>query len=135
MSEKPFLTDIKTLRERARKHLEECLLGTGFADRHLNKTNEIPTKALHSVLPICGDIRRAGAATLDLPYVACGRLDGFWEWGLHLWDIAAGILLIKEAGGIVCDPYGGEDYLKTGNIIAANPIILRQLLKTIKPEL
>ena len=85
--------------------------------------------------PICGDIRRGGSAALDLAYVACGRLDGFWEMGLHIWDIAAGILLVKEAGGIVSDPTGGEDYLKTGNMVAANPPILRQFLKAIKPYL
>ena len=125
----------RRIRVSTRKHLQECLLGTGFAYRHLAKIDTTPAKILHAVLPICGDIRRAGAATLDLAYVACGRLDGFWELGLHLWDIAAGILLVKEAGGIVCDPYGGEDYLKTGNIVAANPVIIRQFLKTIKPEL
>jgi myo-inositol-1(or 4)-monophosphatase len=125
----------RRIRVGQRKHIEECLLGTGFAYRHKDKLNPIPGKILGSVLPICGDIRRAGAATLDLAYVACGRLDGFWEMGLHLWDIAAGILLVKEAGGMVCDPYGGEDYLKTGNVVAANPSIMRQFLKTIKPQL
>jgi myo-inositol-1(or 4)-monophosphatase len=117
------------------KRLEECLLGTGFAFRHLNKNATVPGKTINTILPLCGDLRRAGAATLDLAYVACGRLDGFWEFGLHMWDIAAGILLIKESGGLVCDPYGGEDYLKTGNIVAANPVIMRQFLKVIKPAL
>jgi myo-inositol-1(or 4)-monophosphatase len=125
----------RRIRVAQRKHLEECLLGTGFAYRHIDKDATVPGKMLHAVLPICGDIRRAGAATLDLAYVASGRLDGFWEMGLHIWDIAAGILLVKEAGGMVCDPYGGEDYLKTGNIVAANPVIMRQFLKTIKPQL
>ena len=123
------------IRVSTRKNLNECLLGTGFAYRHTNKDNPIPGKILGAVLPICGDIRRSGAATLDLAYVACGRLDGFWEMGLHLWDIAAGILLVKEAGGMICDPYGGEDYLKTGNVVAANPVIMRQFLKMIKPQL
>lgn len=125
----------RRIRVSARKNLEECLLGTGFAYRHQDKKNIVPTKILNAVLPICGDIRRAGAATLDLAYVACGRFDGFWELGLNIWDIAAGILLVKEAGGIVCDPYGGEDYLKNGNVVAANPIIMRQFLKVIKPSL
>lgn len=123
------------IRVSTRKHLKECLFGTGFAYRHIDKKNPVPSKLLQTILPVCGDIRRAGAATLDLAYVACGRLDGFWEFGLHAWDIAAGILLIKEAGGMVCDPYGGEDYFKTGNIVAANPGIMRQFLKTIKPQL
>jgi myo-inositol-1(or 4)-monophosphatase len=123
------------IRVSERKHLEECLLGTGFAYRHIDKTNSLPGKILQGVLPICGDIRRGGSAALDLAYVASGRLDGFWELGLQLWDIAAGILLVKEAGGIVSDPYGGEDYLKTGNMVAANPPIIRQFLKAIKPYL
>lgn len=116
------------------KHLEECLLGTGFAYRHTDKTSPLPDKLLRSILPLSSDIRRAGAATLDLAYVAAGRLDGFWEMGLHIWDIAAGVLLVKEAGGMICDTTGGEDYLKTGNTVAANPTIMRQLLKTMKPS-
>lgn len=124
----------RRIRVGERKRLEDCLLGTGFAYRHNDKDNVVPGKILQSMIPICGDVRRAGAATLDLAYVACGRLDGFWEIGLHIWDIAAGILLVKEAGGMVCDPRGGEDYLKTGNVVAANPAIMRQFLKTIKPS-
>lgn len=116
------------------KHLKESLLATGFAYRYTNPKNALPARVLQAILPVCGDIRRAGAATLDLAYVACGRLDGFWEMGLHLWDIAAGILLVKEAGGIICDLEGGEDYLKTGNLIAANPVITRQFLTTIKKQ-
>ena len=123
------------IRVSQRKTLEECLFGTGFAYRHKDKNAPLPGKILQSILPICGDIRRAGAATLDLAYVACGRLDGFWELGLQRWDIAAGILLVKEAGGMICDPHGGEDYFKTGNVVAANPLIIRQFLKTIKPQL
>lgn len=125
----------RRIRVSQRKHLEECLLATGFAYRHSDKTNPIPAKIFQAILPNCGDIRRPGAATLDLAYVACGRFDGFWELGLNIWDIAAGILLIKEAGGIVSDLNGGETYLKTGNVVAANPVIIRQLLKTIKPQL
>jgi myo-inositol-1(or 4)-monophosphatase len=123
------------IRVSQRKHLNECLLGTGFAYRHVTQDHSVQTQIMQAVIPICGDIRRAGAATLDLAYVACGRLDGFWELGLHLWDIAAGILLVKEAGGIVCDPQGGETYLKTGNVVAANPALMRQFLKTVRPYL
>lgn len=123
------------IRVSQRKHLEECLLGTGFAYRHIDKDDPIPGKILTSLLPVTGDIRRAGAASLDLAYVACGRLDGFWEMGLKLWDIAAGILLIKEAGGMVCNLTGGEDYLTTGNVVAGNPTVLRQLVKSMKPFL
>lgn len=120
------------IRVSQRKRLEECLLGTGFAYRHSDKNNPAPAQIFQAMMPICGDIRRAGSATLDLAYVACGRLDGFWEFGLNIWDIAAGILLVKEAGGMVCDMQGGEDYLKTGNVVAANPTIMRLFFKTVK---
>jgi myo-inositol-1(or 4)-monophosphatase len=125
----------RRIRVSERKRLEDCLLGTGFAYRHSGRDHQVPGKIFQSMVPLCGDVRRAGAATLDLAYVACGRLDGFWEMGLHIWDIAAGILLVKEAGGMVCDPQGGENYLKSGDIVAANPVIMRQFLKTIKPHL
>lgn len=121
----------KRIRVSPRKHLQECLLGAGLAYHRLDKEKTI--NMLAAIQPYCSDIRRAGAATLDLAYVACGRLDGYLELGLHSWDIAAGILLVKEAGGLVCDTTGGEDYFKTGNIVAANPKILRQLLKIVKP--
>lgn len=120
----------RKIRVGARKRLEECLLGTGFAYRHTDKDNPVPLHVFNTIQTTCGDIRRAGAATLDLAYVACGRLDGFWEMGLQLWDIAAGILLVKEAGGIVSDFDGGETYLSTGNVVAANPVIIRQFLKS-----
>lgn len=116
----------------ARKLLDTALLATGFAYRHSDKEADLPDNMFKAILPICGDIRRPGAATLDLAYVACGRLDGYFEKGLHLWDIAAGILLVKEAGGMVCDTDGGEGYLKSGNVVAANPVLMRQLIKTIK---
>jgi myo-inositol-1(or 4)-monophosphatase len=78
-------------------------------------------------------IRRAGAAALDLAYVACGRLDGFWELGLKEWDMAADALLILEAGGMVNDTEGGTNYLQTGNIVAGTPKVLKEMLKTIAP--
>jgi myo-inositol-1(or 4)-monophosphatase len=122
----------RRIRVSDRKKIEESLLGTGFAFRHADREATLPREAFQTLMPACGDIRRAGAATLDLAYVACGRLDGFWEYGLRLWDIAAGALLVKEAGGIVTDPEGSEEYLKSGNIVAGNPAIIRQMLKMIK---
>ena len=80
-------------------------------------------------------IRRAGSAALDLAYVAAGRLDGFWEIGLAPWDMAAGALLITEAGGMVGDFGGGQDYLETGNIVGGNPRVYKALLKTLQPHL
>lgn len=132
---KGALLNDRRIRVSNRKRLEECLLGTGFAYRHTDKTNPVPTNILEGFLPACGDVRRAGAATLDLAYVACGRLDGFWELGLKIWDIAAGTLLIKEAGGIVCDLDGSENYLKSGNVVAANPAVIKHMLKSIRPSL
>lgn len=113
--------------------LENALLGTGFCYRHTQDYKDAYLNALNELLPICSDIRRAGAATLDLAYVACGRFEGFWELKLSKWDIAAGALLIKEAGGLVCDIDGGDNYLESGNIVAGNPKILKLLLKTLRP--
>lgn len=125
----------RRIRVGLRKHLSECLIGTGFAYRLNDTESTIPYQVFQTILPLCGDIRRAGSASLDLAYVACGRLDAFWEFGLQIWDFAAGILLIKEAGGLICDPYGEETYQQTGHIAAANPTIMRQLLKTMRPAL
>jgi myo-inositol-1(or 4)-monophosphatase len=74
-------------------------------------------------------IRRPGAAALDLAYVAAGRFDGFWEANLNLWDIAAGILLVREAGGLVGSLNDSDDYLESGNVLAANPHIFTEMLK------
>jgi myo-inositol-1(or 4)-monophosphatase len=80
-------------------------------------------------------MRRPGAASLDLAWVACGRLDGFWEFGLAPWDMAAGSLLITEAGGLVSDTKGEQDFLTSGDLIAANPKLFGQLLQTIGQHL
>jgi myo-inositol-1(or 4)-monophosphatase len=120
------------IRVSKKSQLESSLLGTGFPSSHTKTHLDLQLNIVQALLPLSGDIRRAGAATLDLAYVACGRLDAFWEFGLKPWDMAAGILLIKEAGGLVCDLEGGEDYMKTGNVVAGNPKILKHLFKTIK---
>lgn len=122
----------RRIRVSAKRQLNECLLGTGFAGRHQHpENNEESTAILQHMLPICGDVRRVGAAALDLAYVAAGRLDGFWEFGLKKWDIAAGMLLVKEAGGMITDGEGGEHYWESGDIVAANPVIMKQLLRAI----
>ncbi len=114
------------------RKMDKALIGTGFPFR--NKENiKNYMAAFENVFTQCGDIRRAGSAALDLAYVACGRLDGFWESNLQIWDIAAGSLMIKEAGGIVCDFQGGETHLERGNIIAGNPKILKELIALIQP--
>ncbi|MCD6039174.1 MAG: suhB 1 [Gammaproteobacteria bacterium] len=121
----------KRIRVSLHTHLEGCLLATGFNAQNSKTLLDAHLQTLATLLPLCGDVRRAGAATLDLAYVACGRLDGFWEAGLKIWDIAAGILLIKEAGGLVCDMNGGDDYLKSGDVVAGNSKIAKLLLKNI----
>jgi len=80
-------------------------------------------------------MRRAGSAALDLAYVAAGRLDGFFEFGLAPWDIAAGELIIREAGGLVSDFTGGHGYLESGNIVAGNAKVFKGLLTTLAPHL
>lgn len=118
------------IRVSSKKNLTDSLLATGFAFRHRGLSNpDLPKHIFHTILELTHDIRRTGSAALDLAYVAAGRLDGFWEFGLHPWDFAAGILLIKEAGGLAADSLGGEDFWNTGQVVAANPAILRLLLQ------
>ena len=88
-----------------------------------------------ALFPKTAGIRRPGAAALDLAYVAAGRLDGFWEIGLSIWDMAAGVLLIQEAGGLSGDFSGGHDYLKSGNLVAGNPKVFAEILKAIRPHI
>lgn len=110
------------------------LLGTGFpfrAEKHL----EIWIDTFRALLTQSSGVRRAGSAALDLAHVACGRLDGFWEIGLSPWDIAAGALLIEEAGGLIADFSGGQEYLKTGNVIAGNPRLHSKIVSLIQPHL
>lgn len=109
--------------------LEGALLGTGFPFGETDKL-EIFISTFRAIFPTTSGIRRAGAASLDLAYVACGRLDGFWEFNLKEWDIAAGALLILEAGGLVSGMDGGDSYLQTGNILAANPRLHTEMLKS-----
>ncbi|GAB3670137.1 inositol monophosphatase family protein [Salinisphaera aquimarina] len=110
-------------------HMRQALLATGFAYR---KNGDVATHmpVFNRLLSASGDIRRAGSAALDLAYVAAGRLDGFWEMGLAPWDMAAGILMVRAAGGIAGDT-GDGDPMKTGNILAANPKLYPQLLDKI----
>ena len=111
-------------------HLEEALLATGFPVRNKAALGAY-LSSFAAVLDRCADVRRAGAAALDLAHVACGRLDGFWEFGLQPWDIAAGALLVQEAGGLVGDPDGGETHMASGNIVAGNPKVFRQMIGTL----
>ncbi len=128
-----FLND-KRIRVSRAKGLNGSLLGTGFPFRNPQYLDAyVETfKVMH--LQTAG-IRRAGSAALDLAYVASGRLDGFWELALKPWDIAAGILLVQEAGGLIGDFSGGHDFLETGNIVAGNPKVFKAILQGIQPHL
>lgn len=124
--------DDRRIRVSRRAGLEGALLGTGFPFRG-DYDLDTYLATLRALVPRTGGVRRAGAAALDLAYVAAGRLDGFWEFGLAPWDMAAGVLLIREAGGLITDADGGEDYLESGNIVAGTPKVLRDLVKVVAP--
>ena len=120
----------RRIRVSSTRHLEPALLGTGFPFREL-KVIEPWMRTFEALLPKTAGIRRTGAASIDLAYVASGRLDGFWEFGLKPWDIAAGALLIREAGGLVADFSGGQDFLANGNVVAANTHLFEALRKIV----
>ena len=121
----------KRIRVSKQNSLNGALLGTGFPFRNLERL-EIFIKSFRAFFPQTAGIRRAGAASLDLAYVACGRLDGFWEFGLNEWDIAAGKLLITEAGGYVGDIVIDGMEVEPGSIIAANTRLFEILVEKIK---
>jgi myo-inositol-1(or 4)-monophosphatase len=120
----------KKIRVSPRKTLDGALLATGFPFGD-NQSVEKFIASFKALYPEIAGIRRPGVASLDLAYVACGRFDGFWEYGLKPWDIAAGALIIQEAGGINSDMSGGENYMESGNIISANPKIMKAILQKI----
>lgn len=123
----------RKIRVTKQNSLKGSLIGTGFPfkkQQHLDAY-------LQMFRTICVDaagIRRAGSAALDLAYLAAGRFDGFWEIGLCEWDMAAGILLVQEAGGVVTDFSFNDDYLNTGNLIAGNPRMQQLLYQAIQPH-
>lgn len=125
-----FVND-KRLRVSGRTRMADALLATGipFMGKPGHDTNRNELKALTDHV---SGIRRFGVASLDMAWVAAGRFDGFWERGLKQWDIAAGIILVREAGGLVTDITGGRKMMETGNIIAANNSLHAPLLKTLK---
>jgi len=122
----------RRIRVSSRRGLEGGLIGTGipfngWALEHIDPY-------LAAVKEIAGQtagIRRPGAASLDLAYVAAGRYDGFWEMNLNEWDIAAGVLLVKEAGGLISDFKGGNSYMDTGNVVCGGPKVFKPLLQIV----
>lgn len=124
-----FLND-KRIRVGKRAKFSEALIGTGFPYRMFDHVDAYMAIFKELARKTAG-LRRPGAASLDLAWVACGRLDGFWEFGLSPWDMAGGALLISEAGGLVSDLAGEGGYLATGNLVAGSPKIFAQLLQVI----
>ena len=124
--------DGKRIRVSAQRGLEGALIGTGFPFREGAVAVDDYLAILKAVMTVAAGVRRPGAAALDLAYVAAGRLDGFWEFGLKPWDTAAGSLLIREAGGRVGTP-GGGDYTLGPNVVAGNPKVYAALIEAIGP--
>ncbi|MCX7120174.1 MAG: inositol monophosphatase family protein [Gammaproteobacteria bacterium] len=122
-----YLNDHRIYVSKAEK-MDTALIGTGFPlEKKGNAVNNY-LKEFKNVFTHCTDVRRDGSSSLDLAYVACGRLDGFWESNLRIWHMAAAALMIQEAGGIVSDFNDRDDYLKTGNIVAGNPKMHKELI-------
>jgi myo-inositol-1(or 4)-monophosphatase len=128
-----FVND-RRLRVSARRQMGEAVIGTGLPFRERGD-HPAYLKTLAAVMAATSGVRRPGSAALDLAYVAAGRYEGFWEFGLQPWDIAAGILLVREAGGHVTDIGGGSDVLKTGNVLATNDNLQGPLTKLIRESL
>jgi len=125
-----YLND-RRIRVAQRKQFEGSVISSGFVNKYVEDIGPY-LKILATILPQAGGIRHSGSAALDLAYVACGRIDGFWEMHLSPWDIAAGAVIIKEAGGIVDDFTANGKYMETGNIIAGNQNIFNLILEVVK---
>lgn len=114
--------------------MADALIGTGFPFRH-HKVLDDYVATFAAVFPKVSGIRRPGSAAIDFAWVACGFTAGFWEFLLSPWDVAAGALLITEAGGIITDFAGGDGFLKSGNVVAGSPNVHAELLDTVQREL
>lgn len=126
-----FLND-RRIRVSKRDHLRDCLIGTGFPFRDGTYLDTY-LQMMKTMIEQTAGLRRPGAAALDLAYVAAGFYDGFWEVGLNPWDVAAGSLLVQEAGGLIGDLTGEGDFLYGGQVIAANPKVFAQMVNSLAP--
>ena len=126
-----FLND-RRIRVSRRAHLRECLIGTGFPFRDGSYLDTY-MQMMKAMIQQAAGLRRPGAAALDLAYVAAGFFDGFFEIGLNAWDVAAGSLLVLEAGGLIGDLSGEGDYLYGGQVIAATPKVFAQIVQALAP--
>ena len=124
-----YLND-RRIRVGGRDRLEDAVVVTGIPHRG-KSGKEVFIQEMRQVTRSVVGIRRTGSAAVDLSWVAAGRFDGYWERGIQAWDMAAGIVLVREAGGRVSDAQGGDDMLTTGSIVAGNTAICTELQKTI----
>jgi myo-inositol-1(or 4)-monophosphatase len=129
----PAFCNDKVIQVSAVPTLEESLLATGFPYYHSEK-KEIYLDIIKELLVKTHGIRRLGSAAIDLAYVACGRLEGFFEYNLNAWDVAAGAFIVQQAGGRVTDFKGDNNFLFGGELCAANGLIHAEMLEMIKPR-
>lgn len=127
--------DGRRIRVTGNTQLDRALIGTGFPYRETNKSLPPYMRMLEKAMINTAGVRRPGAAALDLCYVAAGRLDAFWETGLSIWDLVAGALIIREAGGIISGLDGSENFLETGHVLAGAPKIYSGLAKLFGPDI
>lgn len=127
--------DGRRIRVDTKRALDGALIGTGFPYRENDRWMEQYLNQFRAVMKVACDVRRPGSAALDLCYLAAGRMDGFWEFGLQPWDIAAGSLILREAGGMISSMTDDGDYMETGNIIAGAPKVHAELEQLVKPFL
>ena len=126
-----FLND-QRLRVAGRRQMDECVVGCGLP--HIGRGNlELSRREMTAIQNRVAGLRRFGAAALDLAFVAAGRLDGYWERDLKPWDIAAGQIMVREAGGTISGMAGNDDALTTGHVICGNEFVHGELVKLLKP--
>jgi myo-inositol-1(or 4)-monophosphatase len=126
-----FLND-QRLRVAGRRKLDECVVACGLP--HIGRgDHDLSRLEMTGIQNKVAGLRRFGAASLDLAFVAAGRLDGYWERNLSPWDIAAGLIMVREAGGTVSGMAGDDDPLKTGHVICGNEFVHAELVKILKP--
>ena len=123
----------RRIRVTSLRTVEGALIGTGFPFKNPDQLEQF-LKLFSAFFSSASDMRRAGSAALDLAYVAAGRLDGYWESGLNAWDVAAGALIVREAGGLVTDYSGDGNFLENGEIVVGNPKIIGDMLRRIQQQ-
>ena len=122
----------RRLRVAARRELKDSVLATGIPFASVDASNRLAfARTLGQLMPVVAGIRRFGAAALDLAWVAAGRFDGYWELGIKPWDMSAGLLLVREAGGFATEPDGSTDPRRSGDVVAANPYLHRRLCEVV----